>query len=91
MDAYGCYRFVYSSSATVYGIPPQIPIPETSPLSAESCYGRTKIVCEGVLHDLCLCMSCCINTSSQQAKAITARPDTWRAISLRYFKSVTLF
>ena len=57
MDSYGCTRFVYSSSATVYGIPPHIPIPETSPLQAESCYGRTKIVSEGVLYDLCLCTS----------------------------------
>ncbi|KAF8584068.1 UDP-glucose 4-epimerase [Ramaria rubella] len=54
MDAHDCTRFVYSSSATVYGIPPHIPIPETSPLQAESCYGRTKIVSEGVLYDLCL-------------------------------------
>ncbi|GJJ13567.1 hypothetical protein Clacol_007822 [Clathrus columnatus] len=48
MDEYDCTRFVYSSSATVYGIPPHIPIPETSPLKAESCYGRTKIVSEGL-------------------------------------------
>ncbi|KAF8511273.1 UDP-glucose 4-epimerase [Hysterangium stoloniferum] len=53
MDAFDCTRFVYSSSATVYGIPPVIPIPETSPLQAESCYGRTKIVSEGVISDLC--------------------------------------
>merc|ERR1711939_459513 len=37
-----CYRLVYSSSATVYGAPKTIPIPETSPLVAESVYGRTK-------------------------------------------------
>ena len=49
---YGCYRFVYSSSATVYGIPPKIPIPETTPLVAESVYGRTKVFCEHVLMDL---------------------------------------
>jgi len=57
MDQYECTRFVYSSSATVYGIPPHIPIPETSPLQAESCYGRTKVMSEMVLKDLCHCMS----------------------------------
>lgn len=51
-DEYGCHRFVYSSSATVYGIPPVIPIPETTPLIAESVYGRTKVFCEHVLMDL---------------------------------------
>ncbi|KIJ53994.1 hypothetical protein M422DRAFT_24986 [Sphaerobolus stellatus SS14] len=53
MEQFDCTRFVYSSSATVYGIPPHIPIPETSPLQAVSCYGRTKIMCEQILKDLC--------------------------------------
>jgi UDP-glucose 4-epimerase len=53
MTDFGCTRMVYSSSATVYGIPPVIPIPESTTLKAESVYGRTKIVSEGVLMDLC--------------------------------------
>lgn len=52
MEEYGTHRFVYSSSATVYGIPPVIPIPETTPLKAESVYGRTKVMCENILMDL---------------------------------------
>ncbi|KAG6899824.1 hypothetical protein C0993_006525 [Termitomyces sp. T159_Od127] len=36
MAQYECYRFVYSSSATVYGTPPIIPIPETTRLQADS-------------------------------------------------------
>jgi len=52
MREFGTKRFVYSSSATVYGIPPVIPIPETTPLKAESVYGRTKVFCEHVLEDL---------------------------------------
>ena len=53
MQAHNTTRFVYSSSATVYGVPPVIPIPETSPLAAESCYGRTKQMAELILKDLC--------------------------------------
>lgn len=55
MSEYDCPRMVYSSSATVYGIPPVIPIPETTPLRAESVYGNTKVVCETILKDLCIC------------------------------------
>merc|ERR1711939_1109978 len=46
-----CYRLVYSSSATVYGAPKTIPIPETSPLVAESVYGRTKVMGEWIIKD----------------------------------------
>jgi len=53
MAEFDCTRMVYSSSATVYGIPPIIPIPETTALQAESVYGNTKIVCETILRDLC--------------------------------------
>jgi len=53
MAEFDCTRMVYSSSATVYGIPPIIPIPETTALRAESVYGNTKIVCETILRDLC--------------------------------------
>jgi hypothetical protein len=53
MHDFGCHRFVYSSSATVYGIPPVVPIPETTILKAESVYGRTKIMSETIIKDLC--------------------------------------
>ncbi|KAG8986676.1 UDP-glucose-4-epimerase [Tulasnella sp. JGI-2019a] len=53
MSEFDCTRFVYSSSATVYGIPPIIPIPESTPLKADSVYGRTKVMSETVLQDLC--------------------------------------
>lgn len=43
---------VFSSSATVYGDPQQLPIPETHPLSATNPYGQTKLVIEGILRDL---------------------------------------
>jgi len=47
-----CFRIVYSSSATVYGAPKTIPIPETTPLAAESVYGRTKVMSEMIIKDI---------------------------------------
>ena len=53
MDEYDCPRMVYSSSATVYGTPPEIPIPESTRLKADSPYGKTKVMSETILEDLC--------------------------------------
>ncbi|KAJ8523069.1 hypothetical protein ONZ45_g447 [Pleurotus djamor] len=53
MSDYDCTRIVYSSSATVYGTPPIIPIPETTRLQAESPYGKTKVMAETIIQDLC--------------------------------------
>lgn len=53
MEEYDCRRIVYSSSATVYGTPPIIPIPESTKLEAHSPYGRTKIMAETIVEDLC--------------------------------------
>lgn len=53
MAEYDCHRIVYSSSATVYGTPPIIPIPETTQMHAYSPYGRTKIMVEHIIEDLC--------------------------------------
>lgn len=53
MEEFGCYRLVYSSSATVYGIPPIVPIPEVTKLDAKSPYGRSKVMSETILSDLC--------------------------------------
>lgn len=52
MKDHGCQNFVYSSSATVYGEPKTIPIPETSPLQPHSPYAKTKVFCEYILMDL---------------------------------------
>jgi UDP-glucose 4-epimerase len=43
---------VFSSSATVYGDPIQLPITEDHPLSATNPYGRTKLIIEEMLRDL---------------------------------------
>ncbi|XP_006454268.1 hypothetical protein AGABI2DRAFT_182243, partial [Agaricus bisporus var. bisporus H97] len=53
MNEYDCRRIVYSSSATVYGTPPIIPIPETTRLEAHSPYGKTKVMVETIIEDLC--------------------------------------
>jgi len=52
LRAQGVGRFVFSSSATVYGEPQQLPLTEDAPLSATSPYGRTKLFCEQILADL---------------------------------------
>lgn len=44
--------FVFSSSATVYGDPETVPIPESAPRSATNPYGDTKLVVENMLEAL---------------------------------------
>ncbi len=48
----GVRKLIFSSSATVYGEPQQLPIPEDHPLSATSVYGHTKLVIEEMLRAL---------------------------------------
>jgi UDP-glucose 4-epimerase len=48
----GARRFVFSSSATVYGVPERLPITESAPLAATNPYGQTKLMGEQVLADL---------------------------------------
>ncbi len=45
-------RFVFSSSATVYGQPKALPIAEDAPLAATNPYGQTKLMAERMLADL---------------------------------------
>jgi UDP-glucose 4-epimerase len=52
MQAIGCRRIVFSSSATVYGMPEQLPIAEDAALGATNPYGQTKLMGETVLRDL---------------------------------------
>ena len=53
MKKYGCKKLIFSSSATVYGIPETVPVNETFPLSAINPYGRTKLMIEDMCRDLC--------------------------------------
>lgn len=52
MAACGIKRIVFSSSATVYGDPPTVPIGEEFPLAPANPYGRTKLMIEDILRDL---------------------------------------
>jgi UDP-glucose 4-epimerase len=47
-------RLVFSSSATVYGDPERVPIPESAVLGITNPYGRTKLVMEQLIGDLCV-------------------------------------
>ena len=76
MAKYNTKHFVFSSSATVYGEPKTIPIPETSPIMPMSVYGRSKGMVEHMLNDACI------------ADANKLGEDGLRGVSVRYFKWV---
>ena len=48
----GIKTIVFSSSATVYGDPPSVPVREDFPLSPTNPYGRTKLIIEDILRDV---------------------------------------
>jgi UDP-glucose 4-epimerase len=52
MIRHQCGNLVFSSSATVYGDPQQVPIPESSKTSATNPYGRSKLMVEEILSDI---------------------------------------
>lgn len=73
MAAHKTNNIVFSSSATVYGTPEVIPIPETSPIVPMSVYGRSKGMVESIIHDTCIA-------------GVQDGADGLRAVSVRYFK-----
>ncbi len=52
MRKYDVKSLVFSSSATVYGLPKTVPITEDFPLSVSNPYGRTKLIIEDMLRDI---------------------------------------
>lgn len=52
MQKYNVKNIVFSSSATVYGIPKSVPIKEDFSLQAINPYGRTKLFIEYILKDV---------------------------------------
>ena len=48
----GTARFLYSSTAAVYGIPETIPVDERAPLRPINPYGASKVMVEQILADL---------------------------------------
>jgi UDP-glucose 4-epimerase len=51
MAELGIHRFVFSSSATVYGEPERLPLSEDHPLRPANPYGNTKLIVEHLLAD----------------------------------------
>jgi UDP-glucose 4-epimerase len=51
MDTVGCKRIIFSSSATVYGVPQYLPVDEDHPISPVNVYGRTKAIVEDIIRD----------------------------------------
>src|SRR6266702_3663900 len=48
----GVNRFIFSSTAAVYGNPDQVPMPEHAPTRPLSPYGSSKLMTELMLHDV---------------------------------------
>lgn len=51
MDAYGVRKIVFSSSATVYGVPNRLPYDEEHSIAPTNPYGWTKAIAERILED----------------------------------------
>ncbi|KAF9085513.1 hypothetical protein BGX23_009595 [Mortierella sp. AD031] len=72
LQKYNCRNLIFSSSATVYGLPTSdAPLKEDAPTGAMNPYGRTKLYIEQILRD----------TSESE-------PGRWNIILLRYFNPV---
>ena len=55
MKALNIKKLIFSSSATVYGVPQYLPLDENHPLSSTNPYGRTKLHIEEILRDVAAC------------------------------------
>ena len=52
MQKHGINKFIYSSTAAVYGVPDVIPVTESAPLQPINPYGASKVIGERFLEDL---------------------------------------
>jgi UDP-glucose 4-epimerase len=52
MGRHGCKKLIFSSSATVYGMPESAPVTEDFSLGTINPYGRTKLMIENICRDL---------------------------------------
>jgi len=69
----GVQRFLFSSSAAVYGQPPSVPVTERDPTAPINPYGRSKLVTEWTLADVA------------RASEVNRYEDEFRYLALRYF------
>ena len=51
MDLSGCKKIIFSSSATVYGVPQYLPVDEAHSVAPMNVYGRTKAMIEHIIKD----------------------------------------
>lgn len=72
MEKHNVKKIVFSSSATVYGTPKELPFKETSPTGVDitNPYGQTKYMIEQILRDLSI------------------SDDSWQITLLRYFNPI---
>ncbi len=56
MEKYNVNKLIFSSSATVYGTPAELPLTETSPvgIGLTNPYGQTKYMIEQIIRDYCV-------------------------------------
>lgn len=90
MKRYGCKQMIFSSSATVYGLPQYLPVDESHQVGHNilNPYGRTKFMIEQMLMDVCNPKA---NTSQSNANCNGNQPSQrpgWSVIALRYFNPV---
>jgi UDP-glucose 4-epimerase len=76
MERHDVRRLVFSSSATVYGDPEKIPIPEDAAIAPTNPYGHTKAVIEELLTDL------------SRAPRTSGEGAGWQIALLRYFNPI---
>lgn len=53
MKKYGVQNLIFSSSATVYGVPEMVPLVEGMPTGCTNPYGWTKYMSEQIIQDVC--------------------------------------
>ena len=80
METHGCRTLVFSSSATLYGTPEQVPIAESAPIQPINPYGASKAAVETLLADVAGCSGC--------SDPVQSSPKGWRIARLRYFNPV---
>lgn len=84
MKLHGCRKLIFSSSATVYGLPQYLPVDERHQVGQNilNPYGRTKFMIEQILRDVC-------SASSRHLKENDPHSSGgWQIILLRYFNPV---
>ncbi len=71
----GINKFIFSSSAAVYGVPSEIPVSEEAPLAPINPYGESKATVERILRDLAISDSDFSYVSLRYFNVAGADPD----------------